>query len=114
MAAAVQDRTLPPGASAASDAAATPAVPASPPEPEAVSEGAAAGESMPAMPAIPANVAMLRPTRWHRIHVWLRMAYTDVGSKEHAALLEYVIWMVIVSVVVTVLQHDHALDREYH
>lgn len=55
-----------------------------------------------------------RANLWVRIRAWLRLAYTDIGSKEHQVLLEWIIWMVILSVVTTVLQHDHALDEQYH
>ena len=54
-----------------------------------------------------------RGSRWTRVRAWLRMAYTDLGSKEHHLLLEWIIWMVIVSVVVTVLQQDPTLDEQY-
>jgi hypothetical protein len=56
---------------------------------------------------------MQRATTWGRLRAWLRLAYTDLSSKEHQALLEGIIWLVIVSVVMTVLQHDPALDAEY-
>ncbi len=57
---------------------------------------------------------MQRANLWGRTRAWLRLAYSDLGSKEHQVLLEWIIWLVIVSVVVTVLQHDHALDEQYH
>ena len=73
-------------------------------------------EPFPA-PAVVAGVpaaAIQRSSPWTRTKAWLRLAYTDLGSKEHHVLLEWIIWMVILSVVVTVLQHDVALDELYH
>jgi hypothetical protein len=72
----------------------------SPPVVAAVSPGVAAG-------------AIQRSSLWTRLRAWLRLAYTDLGSKEHHLMLEWIIWMVIVSVVVTVLQQDAALDEQY-
>jgi hypothetical protein len=66
----------------------------------------------PAAVAAPAG-GIQRGSRWTRVKAWLRLAYTDVGSKEHHLMLEWLIWMVIVSVVVTVLQHDPSLDGQY-
>lgn len=57
---------------------------------------------------------MARPNVWRRVLAWMRLAYTDITSKEHHILLEWIVWTVIVSVVVTVLQHDEQLDAEYH
>jgi hypothetical protein len=69
------------------------------------------GDALKAAAAAP---VMVRSSVWTRTRAWLRLAYSDLGSKEHQALLEWVIWAVIVSVVITVLQHDHALDAQYH
>ena len=66
----------------------------------------------PAAVAAPTG-GIQRGSRWTRLKAWLRLAYTDIGSKEHHLMLEWIIWMVIVSVVVTVLQHDPAIDENY-
>src|SRR5688500_20162157 len=58
----------------------------------------------PGAAAPPAAGGILRGSRWTRLKAWLRLAYTDLGSKEHHLLVEWIVWMVIVSVVVTVLQ----------
>ena len=63
--------------------------------------------------AVPAG-AIQRGSRWTRLKAWLRLAYTDIGSKEHHLMLEWIIWMVILSVVVTVLQQDVALNEQYN
>src|SRR5688500_11993647 len=55
--------------------------------------------------------AIQRASRSTRLKAWLRLAYTDFGSKEHHLLLEWIIWMVILSVVVTVFQHDPSLNE---
>jgi hypothetical protein len=86
-------------------------------EPPAAVTTTAAPVTAAAAPAIappPAAGAIQRGSRWTQFKAWLRLAYTDLGSKEHHVLLEWIIWMVIVSVVVTVLQHDIALDELYH
>lgn len=67
-----------------------------------------------AFPALAApSGAMQRGSRWTRLKAWLRLAYTDFGSKEHHLMLEWIIWMVILSVVVTVLQQDPSLNDLY-
>lgn len=80
---------------------------------------AAAPTPAPAPPApapggAPAAGAVQRGSLGMRLRAWLRLAYTDIGCKEHHILLEWIIWMVILSVVVTVLEHDPALDAQYH
>jgi hypothetical protein len=71
-------------------------------------------ESPPVAPAAAAPTgAIQRGSRWTRFKAWLRLAYTDIGSKEHHLMLEWIIWMVILSVVVTVLQQDPSLDGQY-
>jgi hypothetical protein len=74
----------------------------------------ASSTSAPPVPpvAVPAGVIQ-RGSRWTRLKAWLRLAYTDIGSKEHHLMLEWIIWMVIVSVVVTVLQQDPTIDESY-
>jgi len=97
MTSAVQERSTAP------DSAPETQLPVSPPPP--------AGAPLPA-PAVQAAV-MQRGSVLVRLRAWLRLAYTDLGSKEHQVLLEWIIWLVIVSVVSTVLQHDLALDTQY-
>lgn len=48
-----------------------------------------------------------------RLKAWLRVAYGEPGSKEHQVHLSGIIWLVIFSVVLTVLQQDVALDTEH-
>lgn len=95
MTSAVQERSTPPVSATESQ-----------PQPQAP-----AGAPSPA-PAVQAAV-LQRASAWVRLRAWLRLAYTDLGSKEHQILLEWIIWLVIVSVVSTVLQHDIALDAQY-
>src|SRR5687767_2108538 len=73
---------------------------------------AAVVESPPAVIAAPAG-GIQRGSVWTRLKAWLRLGYTDLGSKEHHLTLEWIIWMVILSVVVTVLQQDPLLAEQY-
>ena len=57
--------------------------------------------------------AIQRASRWTRFRAWLRLAYTDFGSKEHHLVLESIVWMVILSVVVTGLQPAPSLNELY-
>ena len=66
----------------------------------------------PAVVAAPSG-GIQRGSLWTRLKAWLRLGYTDLGSKEHHLTLEWIIWMVIVSVVVTVLQQDPVLAEQY-
>ena len=68
-------------------------------------------ESRPALAVT--SGAIQRASRATRLKAWLRLAYTDRGSKEHHVLLEWIIWMVIVSVVVTVFQQDASMEGQY-
>ncbi len=66
-----------------------------------------------AAPRVAPSGGIQRGSLVTRVRAWLRLAYTDIGSKEHHILLEWLIWMVILSVVVTVLQRDEVLDQQY-
>lgn len=57
---------------------------------------------------------MTRITWRMRLSAWLRLAYTDLASAEHRILLEWIISLVIVSVVATVLEHDPVLEAKHH
>ncbi|MGI8424296.1 MAG: ion transporter [Chloroflexota bacterium] len=69
--------------------------------------------TVPAPVTTPGTGGVQRSSPWTRVRAWLRLAYTDLGCKEHHILLEWIIWMVNLSVVVTVLQQDAALDEQY-
>src|SRR5687768_3408401 len=71
-------------------------------------------ESPPAVSVAAPAGGIQRGSPWTRLRAWLRLAYTDIGSKEHHLMLEWIIWMVILSVVVTVLQQDAALNEQYN
>jgi hypothetical protein len=81
-----------------------------PPVPARAAVGPVPGSIAPQ----PGSGAAPRVTLATRLRAWLRLAYTDVASKERQVLVEWIIWAVIVSVVITVLQHDEALDAQYH
>ncbi len=73
-----------------------------------------APEPAPA-PVFQAAAAALIPriTPRMRVATWLRLAYTDLASAEHRILLEWIISLVIVSVVATVLEHDPRLEDQH-
>ena len=56
---------------------------------------------------------MPRITLRMRVVTWVRLAYSDISSAEHRILLEWIISLVIVSVVATVLEHDPRLEDSY-
>ena len=76
---------------------------------------AVVAESPPSPPfPVPAPTGGIqRGSLGTRVKAWLRLGYTDLSSKEHHLTLEWIIWMVILSVVVTVLQQDPALAEQY-
>ncbi|MBI3973058.1 MAG: zinc ribbon domain-containing protein [Chloroflexi bacterium] len=68
----------------------------------------------PALPPKPAVAAAVPRTTWKQQLVsWLRQAYVDQRSQEAATLTEVVVTLVVVSVVVTLLEHDAALLEAY-
>ena len=92
----------------------SPPAPVAPPPPAPAADAAPPAADTSAAPAAPATGSIQRGSLTTRLRAWLRLAYTDIGSKEHHILLEWIIWMVILSVVITVLQHDHTIDEQYH
>ena len=55
----------------------------------------------------------LAPEGPRQLVIWLRAAYEDATSKEHAALLEWLLALVVVSVVLTVAEQDEVLAGRF-